>query len=357
MKNNLLLAGLCGLLVISLFSQPISQGLSAKTVDSTVRQEAIKGPVSSTVSTEAPASSPLPESSSASVESSQSTESSSSTTSSEEPIIEEPVIEEAPLQESAAQLEVPSIQQEQSLIQPQNTLEQVEENYQFSVVKNQTTKEFIASIGNDAQEIAWKEGLYASVMIAQAILETGSGNSKLARSPHHNLFGIKGSYKGKQVNFATQEDNGSGQLYTINSGFRQYPSYKESLEDYAALLKKGLSGNPYFYKGTWKESAATYQEATAFLTGKYATDTSYNKKLNALIETYELTTFDQELKQEKENEKARSPKTYSVSLEKQMDESEKVLPRKSISSTKSENENKNIAQMPAKQIDAGQRFK
>nr|WP_242704222.1 glucosaminidase domain-containing protein [Enterococcus sp. 665A] len=170
----------------------------------------------------------------------------------------------------------------------------VEENYQFSVVKNQTTEEFIHSIGKDAQIIAWDEGLYASVMIAQAILETGSGNSQLARPPHHNLFGIKGSYQGKNVSFKTKEDKGNGQLYTIQSAFRQYPSYKESLEDYAALLKKGISGNVRFYQVTWKEQAENYQAATKALTGKYATDTSYNKKLNALIETYHLTSYDAE---------------------------------------------------------------
>ena len=170
----------------------------------------------------------------------------------------------------------------------------VEENYQFSVVKNQTTEEFIQSIGKDAQTIAWNEGLYASVMIAQAILETGSGNSQLARPPHHNLFGIKGSYQGKNVSFNTQEDKGNGQLYTIQSAFRQYPSYKESLEDYAVLLKKGISGNAGFYQATWKEYAESYQVATKALTGKYATDTSYDKKLNALIETYHLTMYDVE---------------------------------------------------------------
>lgn len=198
--------------------------------------------------------------------------------------------------------EEPSLKEVQQVIQPPVTAEKVEENYQFSVVKNQTTEEFIQAIGKDAQQIAWTEGLYASVMIAQAILETGSGNSQLARPPHHNLFGIKGSYQGKQVSFNTQEDKGNGQLYTIQAAFRQYPSYKESLEDYAALLKNGLSGNPGFYQTTWKEHAPTYQSATKALTGKYATDTAYDKKLNALIETYQLSTYDQEPKQEERTE-------------------------------------------------------
>ena len=255
--------------------------------------------------------------------------------------------------EVAAESKEPAL----AIIQPPITKEKVEENYQFSVVKNQTTEEFIQSIGKDAQQIAWDNGLYASVMIAQAILETGSGNSQLARPPHHNLFGIKGSYQGKEVSFNTQEDKGNGQLYTINSAFRQYPSYKESLEDYAALLKNGLSGNQSFYQATWKDSAATYQEATKALTGKYATDTSYDKKLNALIETYKLTSYDQEPNQEVEPEKS------AASVSDQQDADESV-----IESNESNDEDKvfitrtkqkvvtvpPITQRPAKQVAGNQ---
>ena len=32
-------------------------------------------------------------------------------------------------------------------------------------------------------------------MIAQAILESGSGESQLAKEPYYNLFGVKGSFK------------------------------------------------------------------------------------------------------------------------------------------------------------------
>ena len=59
-------------------------------------------------------------------------------------------------------------------------------------------------------------------------------------------------------------------------------------------MKKGLSGNSDFYQAVWKEHAATYHTATKALTGKYATDTHYDKKLNALIETYKLTDYDAE---------------------------------------------------------------
>lgn len=99
-------------------------------------------------------------------------------------------------------------------------------------------------------------------MMAQAILESGSGNSLLSSEPNHNLFGIKGSYKGSSVTFNTLEQDSSGQSYQIRAQFRKYPSYKESLEDYADLIKNGLTGNPDFYKPTWKSETKDYKEAT-----------------------------------------------------------------------------------------------
>ncbi|MFS7206411.1 glucosaminidase domain-containing protein [Carnobacterium divergens] len=170
--------------------------------------------------------------------------------------------------------------------------EVLEDNYYFSVSKNQTTEEFIETLKDDAQDIAWKNDLYASVMIAQAILETGSGNSTLSSAPNYNLFGVKGEFQGSSVVMQTSEDDGGGNLFVINSGFRKYPSYKESLEDYAVLLKKGISGNATFYQNTWKTNASSYKDVTLFLTGRYATDTRYAQKLNALIETYRLTDYD-----------------------------------------------------------------
>lgn len=161
--------------------------------------------------------------------------------------------------------------------------------------KDESVESFIRKIGESARKIGQENDLYASVMIAQAILESASGQSQLAQSPNYNLFGIKGTHNGKGVSFATQEDLGNGVLYTTQATFRQYQNYEDSLNDYAKLLKEGLTGNSHFYDGVWKTNAKTYQEATKFLTGRYATDTSYDKKLNGLIETYDLTTYDKEV--------------------------------------------------------------
>ncbi|MGX7148277.1 glucosaminidase domain-containing protein [Enterococcus ureasiticus] len=164
----------------------------------------------------------------------------------------------------------------------------------IKVVKNEPTETFIRRIGEKARAVGQKNDLYASVMIAQAILETGSGNSDLSQNPYHNLFGIKGEYKGEKVDFSTQEDDGTGNWYTIDASFKKYPGYKESFEDYAKLMKEGIDSNKTIYSGTWKSNAVSYREATKSLTGVYATDTSYDQKLNAFIEEYDLTEYDKE---------------------------------------------------------------
>lgn len=174
----------------------------------------------------------------------------------------------------------------------------------FHFSQNQTTDQFLKKIADDAQEIGQKEGIYASVMMAQAILESGSGNSLLSSEPNHNLFGIKGSYKGSSVTFNTLEQDSSGQSYQIRAQFRKYPSYKESLEDYADLIKNGLTGNPDFYKPTWKSETKDYKEATKYLEGRYATDRQYSQKLNAIIEAYDLTKYDEPKKEAVTTEEA-----------------------------------------------------
>lgn len=89
----------------------------------------------------------------------------------------------------------------------------------FVVTPVKETRDFIKEIGEDAREIGLEEDLYALVMIAQAILESGSGQSKLSQEPYFNLFGIKGTFEGNGVTFKTQEDDGNGSLHMITATF------------------------------------------------------------------------------------------------------------------------------------------
>lgn len=153
------------------------------------------------------------------------------------------------------------------------------------------TSAFIAEISTYAQPIAQANDLYASVMIAQAVVESGWGSSALSQAPYHNLFGIKGSYQGQTVYMNTLEYL-NNKWVTKKEPFRHYPSFAESFSDNAYVLRNTSFGNGYYYAGTWKSNTKSYTEATSALTGRYATDPTYSTKLNNIIVTYGLTKYD-----------------------------------------------------------------
>ncbi|EAD2031257.1 1,4-beta-N-acetylmuramoylhydrolase [Listeria monocytogenes] len=155
-----------------------------------------------------------------------------------------------------------------------------------------TVQSFIQTIQASSSQIAAENDLYASVMIAQAILESAYGTSELGSAPNYNLFGIKGAYNGQSYTKQTLEDDGKGNYYTITAKFRKYPSYHQSLEDYAKVIRNGPSWNPNYYSKVWKSNTTSYKDATKALTGTYATDTAYATKLNDLISRYNLTQYD-----------------------------------------------------------------
>jgi flagellum-specific peptidoglycan hydrolase FlgJ len=150
---------------------------------------------------------------------------------------------------------------------------------------------FIETLAPYAQETASANDLYASVMLAQAIVESGWGQSSLSTAPNHNLFGITGAYQGASIALSTQEflnQNWS----TVVQNFRKYPSYTESFQDNANVIKNTVLGGKSYYSGAWKSNASNYKEATAYLTGRYATAPNYDQVLNQIIEKYNLTQYD-----------------------------------------------------------------
>lgn len=153
-------------------------------------------------------------------------------------------------------------------------------------------QQLINQIGPSASQIADQYDLYASVMIAQALLESGNGGSTLSSAPYYNLFGVKEYHGGPSVWLSTQEYL-NGQWVTMSEPFRQYNSYYESLVDHANVLvsQGAMTGQPR-YAGSFKRNAPSYYEATAALTGRYATDPTYGQKLNWLIQNYQLTQYD-----------------------------------------------------------------
>ena len=168
-------------------------------------------------------------------------------------------------------------------------------SHAYTVPSNQVqspAQQFLNKIIPAAQQATEGKDVYTSVMIAQAALESAWGTSALSAEPNHNLFGVKGNYNGQSVNMYTLEDAGAQKYYGIYDNFRKYPSYKESMDDYVDKIINGIKGAPMFYSGAWKSRTNSYQDATRYLTGRYATDTAYYAKLNRIIEQYGLTKYD-----------------------------------------------------------------
>ena len=135
----------------------------------------------------------------------------------------------------------------------------------------------------------WKEeaiyqmaahGVPASITLAQGILESRDGNSRLAKEGN-NHFGIKchSDWEGKRI----YEDD-----ETRNECFRHYKNARESFDDHSLFLKKPRYAslfelNPDDYKG-W---------AKGLRECGYATNPDYAKLLIRIIEENNLTQYDE----------------------------------------------------------------
>lgn len=145
-------------------------------------------------------------------------------------------------------------------------------------------KLFIEKIAPLAQVDYQASGVLPSITIAQAILESGWGESALTKKAN-NLFGIKGTYKGKSVTMPTWEVY-NGKSTTVQAAFRAYPSWQESVLDHGKLFQltryKKVKG-----ERDYKVAAQEIRKAG------YATDPQYPAKLIQIIQTYKLYEYDE----------------------------------------------------------------
>lgn len=148
-------------------------------------------------------------------------------------------------------------------------------------------KNFISQIGEVAKIVADKYGIYASMMIAQAGLESGWGSSSLSQQAH-NLFGVKWSGKGNYVTMPTLEYYG-GAYHTVNAPFAAYNTYYESLVGYATMIKTRFPKSTKSYSPTYQDAARNLRNG---IYGTYATDPKYASKLISVINTYGLYEYD-----------------------------------------------------------------
>lgn len=107
-------------------------------------------------------------------------------------------------------------------------------------------EDFIKQIAADAQRVYKNHQILASLIIAQGCLESAWGTSELATKAH-NLFGMKGEYKGQYVTMMTWEVI-NGENVQVPAKFRKYPSWKESIDDLANLYLNGVSWDKNHYR-------------------------------------------------------------------------------------------------------------
>ena len=140
------------------------------------------------------------------------------------------------------------------------------------------TRDYIKSVSEMAVRQSEAYCIPASIILAQAVLESGAGTSVLARKAN-NHFGVKcGSWKGGYIR---KTDDKPGEC------FRKYGSIEESFEDHSRVLCKPR------YAFLFAISISDYRAwARGLQRAGYATSSTYAKDLVKCIEKYGLAEYD-----------------------------------------------------------------
>lgn len=142
------------------------------------------------------------------------------------------------------------------------------------------TEEYIRKYRKIAIKEMRKHGVPASITLAQGILESGSGKSRLARKGR-NHFGIKctSDWNGRTIR---EDDDKKDEC------FRKYRKAKHSYRDHSEFLvnKKRYSFLFEYDKRDYKAWANGLKQAG------YATNPNYPSLLINLIEKYNLDKYD-----------------------------------------------------------------
>ncbi len=137
---------------------------------------------------------------------------------------------------------------------------------------------YVKRFAKVAKEEMHKYGIPASIKLAQGLLETNAGDSKLATT-NNNHFGIKcfskKCHKGHCSNFS--DDTHKDFFRKFETAWASYRAHSELLQNKRYIHLKGAD-----YK-TW---------AYGLSKAGYATDPAYGDKLVALIEGLELYAYD-----------------------------------------------------------------
>lgn len=150
-------------------------------------------------------------------------------------------------------------------------------------VTTAVTQKYIEDYKDIAMVEMQRYNIPASITLAQGILESGSGQGRLARYGN-NHFGIKchATWNGKTI---THDDDEKSEC------FRRYKYAYESFEDHSQfLMKRGR------YSSLFELNPTDYESwAHGLKRAGYATDPAYAKKLIALIKKFSLHQYDEQV--------------------------------------------------------------
>lgn len=137
---------------------------------------------------------------------------------------------------------------------------------------------FVNQLLPHARQAARELGVDANLLLAQAALETGWGQSVIKTQQgdnSFNLFNIKAdrSWQGRQAKVPTLEFDGDAAQKTV-AGFRVYDSYRASFDDYVDFIKS----NPR-YSEALKQTANPAAYIRELQAAGYATDPRYAEKV------------------------------------------------------------------------------
>lgn len=145
--------------------------------------------------------------------------------------------------------------------------------------KSISTQEYIQTYKELAVEDMQQYKIPASIKLAQAILESGSGSSTLAIKAK-NHFGIKCN-NGWRGNFYRYDDDAP------NECFRKYETVQQSYHDHSEFLFNGPR-----YSGLFEFDITDYKAwAKGLKKAGYATNPRYDHLLIDIIERYVLFRY------------------------------------------------------------------
>jgi len=144
---------------------------------------------------------------------------------------------------------------------------------------------FIKAYGKMAFDIGKQYGIPYDAILAQAMLESSYGKSKLTTEAN-NFFGIKAgsSWTGPVYNAQTNEQTPGGGEYSVEASFRAYPNPLEGFRGYALFITE----NPR-YADALKHPNDPIAYITALKAAGYATDVEYvskNVKILKAVQAY-----------------------------------------------------------------------